>query len=124
AVVAALAVVAVYLAGRHLTNRVGGLAGALLLAWHPLHIQLGSQALSDALLTLLLTGAVWAGVRLAMRPGWPGAWALAVALGLGAATKLSPLLIAPVLAGAGAGVLILVWRSRRRATMPEDARLG
>ena len=110
-VVGALAVVTVYLAGTALTHRVGGVVGALLLASHPLMGMLASQALADALLTLLLAAAVLAGCRLAARPGWPWALALGAALGLGAATKLSPLLIAVPLAGLGAVLLLLGWRS-------------
>lgn len=123
AVVGALAVAVVYLAGRRLTNRVGGLAGGLLLAAHPLMITLASQALSDALMVLALAAAVLAGCRLAERPSWPPALALGAALGLGGATKLSPLLIALPLAGLGAVLLIRSWRSRQD-TAGSDSRLG
>lgn len=122
AVVGALAVVVAYLAGTALTNRAGGLAGALLLGSHPLMLMLSSQALADALLILLLAMAVLAGCRLAARPGWPWALALGAALGLGAATKLSPLLLAVPLAGLGALLVLPAWRSRRTPT--DDTRLG
>jgi hypothetical protein len=123
AVVGALAVVAVYVAGRRLSNRAGGMIGALLLATHPLMITLSSQALSDAVLVLLLAVAVVAGVRLAARPTWPWALALGAALGLGGAAKLSPLLIAAPLAGIGALLLLAAWRSRQ-GMGSREARLG
>ncbi|MGH2603264.1 MAG: glycosyltransferase family 39 protein, partial [Dehalococcoidia bacterium] len=101
AVVGALAVAVVYLAGALLTNRIGGVAGALLLATHPLMLLLSSQALSDALLVLCLAVALLAGCRLGTRPDWRSAFVLGIALGLGGATKLSPLLLSLPLAGLG-----------------------
>ncbi|CAA9565569.1 MAG: hypothetical protein AVDCRST_MAG73-4127 [uncultured Thermomicrobiales bacterium] len=101
AVVGALAVAAGFLAGARLTNRVGGVLGALFLAFHPLAIELGSQAVSDALLALLLALALLAAFALADRPSWPRALLLALLLGLGGATKLTPLLLTVPLAGLG-----------------------
>jgi 4-amino-4-deoxy-L-arabinose transferase-like glycosyltransferase len=105
AVVGALAIVVLYALVTRLTNRVGGLVAALFLAAHPLMIYLSSQAVSDALMALFVLLSALAAVRLADRPSWPRAILLGVLLGLGGATKLSPILISVPLAGLGAAVL-------------------
>jgi Dolichyl-phosphate-mannose-protein mannosyltransferase len=102
AVVAALTVVAVYFIGTCLTNRVGGLVAALVLLPHPLLISAASIAGADPLLILLVALAALAAYRLAERPTWERALLLGGVLGLGGATKLSPLLVALLLAGLGA----------------------
>ncbi|CAA9579245.1 MAG: hypothetical protein AVDCRST_MAG87-3164 [uncultured Thermomicrobiales bacterium] len=107
--VGALVVAAVYLLGRVLTNRVGGLAAACFLAYHPLHIHIGSQALSDQLLNLLLTLTFLAAFRFARRPTWGWAITLGILFGLGGAAKLSPLLLS--LPAAGLGLYYLVTSS-------------
>jgi len=112
AVVGALTVVVVFRLGTRLGNRVGGVVGALFLALHPLMIRLGSQALADGLLVLLLALAVLAAVRLAERPSWSRGLGLGALLGLGGATKLSPLLLSLPLAALGVGLLA-------RATAPD-----
>jgi hypothetical protein len=112
AAVATLTVVVVYLLGTRLTNRVGGVAGALVLLVHPLHVSTASIAGSDSLLVLLLALAALAAVRLAERPSWGRALLLGVLLGLGGAAKLSPLLLALPLAALGAWLLLDAWRHR------------
>ena len=106
AVVGAFSVLLVFLIARRLSNPVGGVAAALVAAFHPTHVYLSSLAGSDALLGLCVVGAAWAAIRLADRPSWGRALVLGVALGLGTATKLSPILVALALAGVGA-VLVL-----------------
>jgi 4-amino-4-deoxy-L-arabinose transferase-like glycosyltransferase len=113
AMVGALTVVALYFLGKRLTNWIGGLTGALFLAAHPLHLYLSSQAVSDALLALILALAALVACYLADRPSWPKAVLLGILLGLGGATKLSPLLIALPLAGLGAVLMGFVWWRRR-----------
>ena len=129
AVVGALTVVALYLLTRRFGNRVAGAAAALLVIPHPLHIYLSSLAGSDALLALLVLLAALAAWRLAERPTWPRALLLGVLLGLGGATKLSPLLVTLPLAALG-GALVgwgwlrqpFAWRQGRSgATPPEVA---
>ena len=105
AVVGALTVAVVYLLGTQLSNRVSGVVAALFLADHPLMIHLSSQALSDALVALLIALAALAACRLAARPTWPRTVLLGALLGLGGATKLSPLLLALLLAAFGVGLL-------------------
>lgn len=80
AIVGAFAVGIVYLLGRWLTTRLGGVVGAVMLAFHPLMIQVSSQALADTFLVLALTAlaACW----LAYRPTWPRALLLGALLGL------------------------------------------
>ena len=114
AVVGALTVVAVYFLGKRLSNRIGGLVAALFLAAHPLMIYLSSQALADALLVLLLTLAALALCRLIDRPTWPRAALLGVLLGLGGATKLTPLLLAVLLGLVGLALVAQTWFRRRR----------
>lgn len=100
--IGAIAVAVGYAAMRLLTNRVGGFVGALFLAYHPLHIWIGSQALSDQLLNVLLGLSFIAAFLLGRRPSWTRAVVLGVLLGLGGATKLTPLLLTVPLAGLGA----------------------
>jgi hypothetical protein len=112
AAVGALTAVAVFFLGKRLSNRVGGAVGALLLAAHPFQAYVASLATADALLGLLLALAALAAARLADRPTWPRALLLGALLGLGGATKLSPLLAAVPLAGLGAALLAAGWRRR------------
>ena len=107
-VIAALTVVALFAIGSRLTNRVGGMAGALLYALHPLTLSTSTRAWSDALLVLCVAGAALAAYRLAECPTWWRAAALGAALGLGGATKLSPLALAVVLGGFG--MMMVLWR--------------
>lgn len=97
AYIGAFATAAAYVLGRLLTNRVGGIAAGLYLAWHPLHIVLSTQSLSDETFALLLLLALIAAWQFASKPTWACAIALGVLLGLGGATKLTPLLLAPPL---------------------------
>ncbi len=119
AVIGALTVVAVYALGRRLTNPVGGFAGATLLVFHPLMIEVASHAGSDTLLALMLSLAALATAALTERPTWPRALMLGVLLGLGGATKLTPLLISLPLAIWGVAFLggLLVERQPRRAAL-------
>ncbi len=125
AVVAALVVVAVYLIGIRIGSPVGAALGALFLAFHPLHIHLGSQALSDQLLCLLLALAFLSAFWLGKRPALGRAILLGVLLGLGGATKLSPFLLSVPLAGLGAVCLFGQFRSHGyRMWGHRTARLG
>jgi hypothetical protein len=127
AIVGALAVGVVYLLGCHITNRLGGIAGALVLAFHPLMIQLSSQALADASLVLVLALTALVACHLASRPTWPRALVLGVLLGLGGLIKLSPLLLAAPLTALGVLLLVrphLPWPRLRRAVNAETLRLG
>lgn len=89
----ALAVLTAYFVGRLLTNRVGGAIGALVLSIHPLHVLIASQALSDQLLIVLLGLSCIVGYKVMKHPSWGWALALGVLLGLGGATKLTPMLL-------------------------------
>lgn len=110
-VVAALTAVAVYALGKRLTNRAGGVVGGVVFALHPLVRDVATRAWSDPLLVLLLAIAAVAASRLAAKPTWPWAALLGALLGLGGATKLSPLLLAVPLALLG---LILIGERRLR----------
>jgi hypothetical protein len=77
-----------------LVNWAGGVIAGIFMAMHPLHIYLSTLAVSDAMFTTMFAFAVLATVWLARKPTWGRSLLLAVALGMGAATKLSPLLIA------------------------------
>lgn len=98
AVIGALATGAAYVLGRLMTNRAGGIAAGVYLAWHPLHIVLSTQALSDETFALLLLLALISAWQFASKPTWARAIILGMFLGLGGATKLTPLLLAPPLA--------------------------
>lgn len=77
-----------------LVNWAGGAIAGLFMAIHPLHIYLSTLAVSDAMFTTFVALAVLSAIWLARKPTWGRSVLLAVALGLGAATKLSPLFIA------------------------------
>lgn len=77
-----------------LVNWAGGLVAGLFMAVHPLHIYLSTLAVSDAMFTTFVAFSVLAVIWLAKKPTWGRSLLLALALGMGAATKLSPLLIA------------------------------
>lgn len=89
--VAALTAIVVYLLGKRLTNRVGGVIGALVLIFHPLVHDTSTRAMSDPTFMLTIALAALAAARFAERPTWVRAGLLGVALGLGGAAKLSPL---------------------------------
>ena len=111
AVVGALVVVVTFIAANMLTNRIGGLFAGLFLAYHPLHIKLSTQALSDELLALTLAVTFVASFKFARQPSFGWALLMGVSLGIGGATKLAPLALSFVLAGFG--VIWLLWRHRR-----------
>ncbi len=115
----ALVVLVVYVLGRMLTNRIGGITGALALSIHPLHVLIASQALSDQLLNLLLGLSCIVGFQIIRRPTWGWAILFGVLLGLGGATKLTPLLL--TLPVAIMGVFFLL-RSRVWTTPQESCR--
>ena len=106
AFVGALTVLVVYFIGRRLANRVAGVVGALLLIPHPLNVYLSTFAGSDALLVFFVAAAALVAIALADRPTWPRALLLGLLLGLGGATKLSPLLLSLPLAGLGLALLL------------------
>lgn len=112
AVVGAVTVVVVFF----FVNAIGGLlaagAAGLLMALHPLQIWLSSQALSDPLFVMLVALALLTAVKLTRQPTRVNAVLLGVLLGLGGATKLSPLLLAFTLAGYGIALLVLAHYGR------------
>lgn len=112
-VVGALTAASVYLIARALSNPVAGLAAAALLIPHPLAIYLSSLGGSDGLVSLLVAWSILAAMALAQRPTWPRAVALGVLLGLGGATKLSPLALTILLAAAGVVLIFHGWRVSR-----------
>jgi Dolichyl-phosphate-mannose-protein mannosyltransferase len=104
---AALTVVALFAIGSRLTNRVGGVASALIYGVHPLVLSTSTRAWSDSLLVLCIALAALAAGRFAERPTWGRAALVGLFLGLGGATKLSPLAIAVELGGLG--LVMLAW---------------
>ncbi len=115
AFVGALTVVLVYLIGRKLAGRVGGVAGALVLIPHPLNTYLTTFAGSDALLIFLVAAAALLAIFLAERPTWLKAIGLGVLIGLGGATKLTPIALAFPLAALGVAILAYDLPKRLRA---------
>ena len=98
---AVLTVIALYMIGTILTNRVGGAVAALLYGVQPLVVVTSTRAWSDPLLVLCVAVSTLAAVWLIQRPTWPRATVLGSTLGLGAAAKLSPLPLAIALGVAG-----------------------
>lgn len=107
AFIGALVVASAYILGRLLTNRTGGSLAAFFLAFHPLHIMLSTQALSDQTLALLLMLIFLAGWGFAKQPTWTRAILLGALLGLGGSVKLTPLLLSGPLAAFGVLRLLL-----------------
>jgi 4-amino-4-deoxy-L-arabinose transferase-like glycosyltransferase len=122
AVVGALTVVAVFFTVGAISGLVAATAAGLLLALHPLHIWISSQALSDELLILLIALSLLTAIRLAERPTRARALILGILLGLGGATKLSPMLLAFPIAIYGAVLLALA--SRGMVDRTKAKRLG
>ena len=122
ALIAVTTVVLVIVAGVFVPAPWAITAGALF-AVHPFTSYIGSIAMSDALFGLSIALAAWAAAALAQRPAPPRAILLGVLLGLGAATKLSPLVVA---AGFSVGGLLLCALSavQRRRLMAREAALA
>jgi hypothetical protein len=76
-------------------------------AFHPLHIVLSTQALSDQTLALLLMLIFICGWWYAKAPSWSRAILLGILLGLGGSVKLTPLLLSAPLAAFGLVRLII-----------------
>ena len=109
AVVGALLAMTLFVIGQQLAGVIGGIVASLFLMFNPLAMHMSSWAGADALLALTVALAALTAIRLAERPGWGKAILLGVLLGLGAATKLSPLLVAG-LAGVAGGALLIAGR--------------
>ena len=107
ALIGAITTVLVYCIAGALAGRVAAIGAGLLMALHPLHIWISSQALSDQLLVMIVAMAVLAIFKLANKPTRARALLLGVLLGLGGATKLSPMLVAFPLAIYGIALLVL-----------------
>lgn len=94
------------------------IAAGALYAVHPFTTYIGSIAMADALFGLLIALAAIAAARFGQRPSLPRAALVGVLLGLGGATKLSPLAVAAgiclLLLGV-AGYLASIERDNRKA---------
>ena len=121
ALVALTAVALIGVARVYLTMPWAIGAGALF-AIHPFTSYIGSIAMSDALFGLLIALAAWAAAAFARSPSWRRAILVGVLLGLGGATKLSPLAVAAGLSAAGV-LTFAVAAVRRRRYMPRRSRL-
>ena len=106
-VIAMLTALGMFAIGMKLTNRIGGLAMGLAYALHPLVLDTSTRAWSDPLVVLCVVAAGVAAIRFGERPTFGRAAVIGVCLGLGAATKLSPLILAVALGGCG--LLPLAW---------------
>jgi len=101
AVLGAVTALALFVIVSRLTNIAGGVVAGLFLAVHPLSVYLSSLGVSDAPFTTMVALTTLASMALAAKPTWGRAALLGLLLGLGAATKLSPLFLALGLAGIG-----------------------
>ena len=120
ALVALTAVALIGVARVYLTMPWAIAAGALY-AIHPFTLYIGSIAMSDALFGVLIALAAWAAAAFARRPSWGRAVLVGVLLGLGGATKLSPLAVAAGLSAAGVLLFALATIRRRRFARREAA---
>ena len=121
AVLIALTTVALIGVARTFVATPWAIAAGALFAVHPFTIYIGSIAMADALFGLMIVLAAWAAAAFARRPSPARAVLVGVLLGLGGATKLSPLALAAGLSTAG----ILIYAVRvvrlRRLSLPEAA---
>jgi hypothetical protein len=120
ALVALTAVALIGVARVYLTMPWAVGTGALF-AIHPFTNYIGSIAMSDALFGLLIALAAWAAAVFARRPSWRSAVLVGVLLGLGGATKLSPLAVAAGLSAAGVLIFAVAAMRRRRFASEEGA---
>lgn len=118
--VTALVVIAV---AQTFVSQPWAITAGTIYAVHPFTVYIGSIAMSDAVFGLLIACSAWAAAALGRRPGGLRAIALGGALGLGAATKLSPLAVA---AGVTLAILLIVGglAVRNRGISAEQARWG
>jgi 4-amino-4-deoxy-L-arabinose transferase-like glycosyltransferase len=114
-VIAMLTALGMFFIGMNLTNRIGGLAMGLAYAVHPLVLDTSTRAWSDPLLVLCVVAAAVAAIRFGERPTFGRASVIGICLGLGAATKLSPLILAVAIGGCG--LLPLAWGLHYRRRM-------
>jgi hypothetical protein len=119
ALVALTAVAIIGVARIFLTVPWATAAGALF-AIHPFTVYIGSIAMSDALFGLLIALAAWAAASFARSPTWGRATLFGMLLGLGGATKLSPLAVAAGLSAAGVAIFAAT-TIRRRQVAPKEA---
>jgi hypothetical protein len=120
ALVALTAVALIGVARVYLTMPWAIVAGALF-AIHPFTVYIGSIAMSDALFGLLIALAAWAASAFGRHPSWGRAVLVGVLLGLGGATKLSPLAVAAGLGAAGVLIFAVATLRRRRFAHQEAA---
>src|SRR5215210_6005884 len=120
AALAALTAVALIEVARIYLAMPWAIAAGALFAIHPFTVYIGSLAMSDALFGLLIALAAWAAAALACRPSWRRAVMVGVLLGLGGATKLSPLVVAAGLSAAGVPAFAVA-AIRRHRFAPDEA---
>jgi hypothetical protein len=120
AALVALTAVALVNAARIYLTVPWAIAAGALFAVHPFTVYIGSIAMSDALFGLLIALAAWAAASFGQCPTWGRAILLGVLLGLGGATKLSPLAVAAGLSAAGI-LIFAIMTIRRRGFAPLEA---
>ena len=113
AALVALTTLAIIAVARVFAAMPWALVAGAIFAIHPFTISIGSIAMADALFGLLIALATLAAAAFARQPNWWRAALLGVVLGLGGATKLSPLAVAVGL-GAALIALAMVMVVRRR----------
>jgi hypothetical protein len=114
AVLVALTALALIPVARNFVPLPWAIVAGALYAVHPFTMYIGSLALADALFGLLIALAAWCAAAFARRPCWWRAILLGGMLGLGGATKLSPLAVAAELASVlVVGAIVCSLRGRR-----------
>jgi hypothetical protein len=114
----AIAVGAVYLIVRQLTNPVGGITGSLFLIANPLQSWHNRLALADTALTITLALLMLCVIQLMRRPSWWWAIAAGVLIGIGGANKFTPLAMIAPLGAIGAVILVRGWVDIRKLRTP------
>jgi len=117
----ALTTLALVAVARTFLSSGWAIAAGGLFAVHPFTIYIGSLAMSDALFGLLIVLAAWAAAYFARWPSWTRGALLGMLLGLGGATKLSPLVVAIGFSGIAALALLVQGIRQRRLSVKDVA---
>ena len=121
AALVALTTLAIIGVARAYVGMSWAIAAGALFAVHPFTVYIGSIAMSDALFGLLIVLAAWASAAFARRPNGARAMLAGVLLGLGGATKLSPLAVAAGLSAGGVLIYVVATVRRRQIARREAA---
>ncbi len=107
----------VFAAGAEMFGWPAGLMGMALFVFEPTVLAHGALITTDMGVTLFVFAAVYAMYRFGRQPGWIGLLGFAVATGLALASKMSGVIVLPIVLVCAGIDLLLEWDVRRAARM-------